>query len=250
MRSISAKTGRRWGLASSRCWMACRTYWSGIGGQAEGGAFVADVAAVVDVVVVVVAGAFFPVAFVGGVFADGAPAGAFEGGGEGEAVAFGELVVAALGADPDPGLGGDVRQPAEPAEGGGGQEAAAGGEPVGVKLRGAVVEDAVDGGGEGGVLDGDAGRSFRRTAAGRLCRAARSAAGSGGVCAEAVAGDLAGEDVVRAQPALHRLHLADDERGGAGRGGRRPRDAQDDPQHGEHGGGAAAPGGGGRRRQR
>src|SRR3954449_7528294 len=124
-------------------------------GQAEARAAVADVPAVVDLVVVVEARALRPRPLVGRHGGDRSPPRALEGLGQREAVAPDELVVAPLGADPDPRLQGGVRQPAEPAEGRRAQEGAAGAEAPGSQLRAPVVEHGVDPRREGRALDGD-----------------------------------------------------------------------------------------------
>ena len=159
---------------------------------------------------------------------------------EGEAVALDELVVAPLGADPDPRLQGGVRQPAEPAEGRRGEEGAARGEAARPQLRGALVEHGVDPGREGRALHRDPPVALDEQQQDVLAAQAgqQPVAGSG---AEAVAGDLAGEDLLGAQAALDRLHLADGEGGGARGGDRRADDAQGHPDDAEHGGGRQRP---------
>src|SRR4029079_12285333 len=97
-------------------------------GQAEAGAVVAEAAAIVDRVIVVVAEALRPTAVIRRHHADGPPAGALEGRGEREAVVRDELVVRPLAVDPDPRLEGGMRQPAEAAERRRGQEGAVRGE--------------------------------------------------------------------------------------------------------------------------
>ena len=59
-----------------------------------------------------------------------------------------ELVVPPLAVDPDPGLQGGVRQPAEAPEGRRGEEGAARGEAGRAQLRGAPFEHGVDAGRE------------------------------------------------------------------------------------------------------
>ena len=118
--------GRGCGFASSRRWKADRMYWSGIGGVAELRARVADVAAVVDLVVVVERRSLRPVLLVRRHVGDRPPARALERVAEGEAVARDELVVALLVVDPQPGLQGGVGQPADAAERRRGEEARCG----------------------------------------------------------------------------------------------------------------------------
>ena len=145
--------------------------------QAEARAAVAEVAAVVDLVVVVVAEALRPRPVVRRHVADRPPPGALERRGEGEAVVLDELVVAPLAVDPDPRLQGGVRQPAEAAEGRRGEERAARGEAGGPQLRGAPVEHGVDARARRTSPGPRPSRSSRRTRAGRPCPAGRSAAG-------------------------------------------------------------------------
>ena len=209
-------------------------------GQAEARAAVADVAAVVDLVVVVEARALRPRPLVRRVLDDRPPPGALERPAEGEAVALDELVVAPLGADPDPRLQGGVRQPAEPAEGRRGEEGAARGEASRPQLRGALVEHGVDPGREGRALHRDLPVALDEQQEDVLAAQAgqQPVAGSG---AEAVARDLAGEDLLSMQAAAHRLHLADGEGGGARGGDRRAEDAEAHPDDAEHGGGPERP---------
>ena len=180
MRSTSANSGGRWRLASSRRCRASERVLVGHRRQAEARAAVAEVAAVVDLVVAVEARALRPRPVVRRHGADRPPAGALERPGEREAVVLDELVVAPLAVDPDPRLQRGVRQPAEAAEGRRGEEGAARGEAGGPQLRGAPVEHGVDAGRERRALDRDPARSSRRTRAGRPCRAGRSAAGRRG----------------------------------------------------------------------
>ena len=200
--------------------------------QAEARAAVADVAAVVDLVVVVEGRALRPRPLVRRHGGDRPPPGALERPGEGEAVVLDELVVAPLGVDPDPRLQGGVRQPAEAAEGRRGEEGAARGEAGGPQLRGALVEHGVDPGREGRALDRDPPVALDEHEEDVLAAQAGQQPVAGGG-AEAVAGDLAGEDLVILQAGLHRLHLVDGEGGGARGGDRRAEDAQDHPDDAE-----------------
>ena len=240
MRSTSAKSGGRWRSGQLEAVQARQDVLVGHRGQAEARAAVADVAAVVDLVVVVEARPFRPRALVHRVVDHRPPAGALERPAQGEAVALDELVVAALGADPDPRLQGGVRQPAEPAEGRGGEEGAARREASRPQLCGALVEDGVDPRREGRALDRDPPVALDEQQQDVLAAQARQqpVAGSG---AEAVAGDLAGEDLLGVQAAAHRLHLADGEGGGARGGDRRAEDAQAHPDDAQDGDGPEHP---------
>ena len=219
MRSTSANSGGRWRLASSRRCRARQDVLVGHRGQAEARAAVADVAAVVDLVVVVEARALRPRPLVRRVVDDRPPPGALERPAEGEAVALDELVVAPLGADPDPRLQRGVRQPAEPAEGRRGEEGAARGEAARPQLRGALVEHGVDPGREGRALDRDPPVALDEQQQDVLAAQAgqQLVAGRG---AEAVAGDLAGEDL--AEPAGRCAPPAPRGRRGRRRSWRRP----------------------------
>ena len=184
--------------------------------QAEVRAAVAEVAAVVDLVVAVEGRALRPRPPVRRHRGDRPPPGALERPREREAVVLDELVVAPLAVDPDPRLQGGVRQPAEAAEGRRGEEGAARGEAGGRQLRGALVEHGVD---PGGVLDRDLPVALDEDEQDVLAAQAGQQPVAGGG-AEAVAGDLAGEDLVILQAGPHRLHLV--ARRGRRRSRRRP----------------------------
>ena len=178
-RSTSANSGGRSRLGELEAVQRLERVLVGHRRHAEARAAVADVAAVVDLVVAVEGRALRPRPLVGRHRADRAPPGALERAGEGEAVALDELVVAPLGADPDPRLQGGVRQPAEPAEGRRGEEGAARGEAAGPQLRRAPVEHRR---GPRASSRPRPCRSSRRTRGGRPCRAGRSAAGRRAWC--------------------------------------------------------------------
>jgi hypothetical protein len=197
--------------------------------QAELRAAVAEVAAVVDPVVLVEGPARRPVAVVARHVADRPPAGALERPGQGEAVGLDDLVVAPLAVDLDPRLHGGVRQPAEAAEGRRGQEAAARGEARRPQLRVAPVQHGVDRGRDGRALDRSLTVALDEHEQDVLAAQAGQQPVAGRV-AEAVACDQAGQDRVIAQAGLHRLHLVDGEGGGARGGDRSADDAQDHPE--------------------
>src|SRR5215207_550215 len=127
----------------------------GHGRQAEARAAVAEVAAVVDLVVVVESRALWPRPAVTRHGTDRPPPGALERTGEREVVVLDELVVPPLAVDQDPRLQGGMREPAKAAEGRRGEESAARGETGGPQLCGAPLERGVDAGREGRVLDRD-----------------------------------------------------------------------------------------------
>src|SRR5829696_4786404 len=183
----------------------------GHGGQSEARAAVAEVAAVVDLVVVVEGRALWPRPAVPRHRADRPPPRALERPGEGEAVVLDELVVPPLAVDQDPGLQGGMREPAEAAEGRRGEEGAARGETGGPQLRGAVIEHCRDPGRKGRPLDGDPAVALDEHEQDVLAPQPRQqpVAGSG---AEAVAGELAGERRAIMQAGPHRLYLVDGER--------------------------------------
>ena len=201
--------------------------------QAEVRAAVAEVAAVVDLVVAVEGRSLRPRPVVRRHDADRAPARALERPGEGEAVVLDELVVAPLAVDPDPGLQGGVRQPAEPAERRRGEEGAARREAGGPQLRGAPVEHGVDLGRERRVLDGDAPVALDEHEQDVLAAqpGQQPVAGRG---AEGVVRDRAGERRALLQPGPHRLHLVDGQGGGARRGDGRAGDPEPHPDHAQH----------------
>ncbi len=209
-------------------------------GHPEARAAVADVAAVVELVVVVEGRAFRPGPLVRRIDTDRTPPCTLERHAEGEAVAPDELVVAPLRADPNARLQGGVRQPAEPAESRRREERAARGEAARPQLRSALAEHGVDTGREGRALDRDLPVALDEQEEDVLAAQAgqEPIARSG---AEAVAGDLAGEDLVSPQARPYRLHLADCEGRSARGGDRRAEDAEDHPGDAEHGDRAERP---------
>ena len=145
--------------------------------QAEARAAVAEVAAVVDLVVVVEGRALRPCPAVSRHGADRPPPGALERPGERDAVLPCDLVVSPLAVDRDPRLQGGMREPAQAAEGGRCEEGAARGEAGRPQLCGAPLEHGVDPGRERTSPGPRPSRSSRRTRPGRPCLAGPSAAG-------------------------------------------------------------------------
>ena len=230
MRSTSAKSGGRATLGELATLQREQGVLVGHGGDAEARAAVAEVAAVVNPVVVVEGRALWPRSAVPRHGADRPPSGALERPGEGEAVVVDELVVTSLAVDPDPRLHGGMRKPAEATEGGRGEEGAARGEAGGLQLCGAPLERAVDAGREGRVLDRDPSVALdeheQDVLAPQACQ--QPVAGSG---AEAVVGDLAGEHRSIRQAGPHGLHLVDGQGGRARGGDRRADDSEGHPDH-------------------
>ena len=176
-RSTSANIGRRSVFAELEALQGREDVLVGHRRVREGRAAVADVAPVVELVVVVERRPLRPRPVVRRHVADGPPPGALERLAEREAIAPDELVVAPLAVDPDARLQGGVRQPADAAERRRGEEGAAGREAGGLQLPRPRVEDGVDLRRERGALRPRPCRSSRRTRAARPCRAGRSAAG-------------------------------------------------------------------------
>ena len=142
--------------------------------QAEVGAAVADVAAVVDRVVAVEALARRPRPVVGRHRADRPPAGALERAREREAAVVDELVVAPLAGDLDARLHGGVGQPAQAAERRRGEEGAARRRSRRRAAARALVEHARRCAARTTSPGPRSSRSSRRTRAGRPCPAGRS----------------------------------------------------------------------------
>ncbi len=182
---------------------------------------IADLIAVVDLVVVVERLPLWPRAVVRWIVVDGPPPGLLERLGEREALGRYQLVVAVLVVDPEPRLQAGVRQPADAAVRRRGEEAAAGGEagagqPL-VPLRPAQHRPRARTNGPAPP----AGRRPRRTRAGRPCRAARSAAGWWACCANASCLISAANTPWSWMSACTAFDLVDDEAGGQRRGDRR-----------------------------
>ena len=133
-RSISAITGAWFGLASSQPLERRQHVLVGHRGVAELRPGVADVVLVVELVVVIEGRSLGPAVVVRRDVADRAPARSLERIAEREPVAGDELVVALLVVDPEPGLQGGVREPADAAERRRGQERATGGKPAAARL--------------------------------------------------------------------------------------------------------------------
>ena len=212
-RSTSAKSGRAVALRELEALQGREDVLVGHRGVRELRAAIADVAPVVELVVVVERRPLRPGPVVRRHVADGPPAGALERPAEREAVALDELVVAQLVVDPDARLQGRVRQPAEAAERRRGEEGAAGGEAGGLQSPGPLVESGVDPRRERGALDRDLAvaldeheQDVLAAQAGQQPVARRAA--------EAVVADLVGEDRVVLDAGPHRAHLV-------GRPGRR-----------------------------
>ena len=192
MRSTSAKTRRPVALGELATLQGQQGVLVGHRRQAEVRAAVAEVAAVVDLVVVVEGRALRPRPAVPRHGPDRPPPGALERPREGDAVLLHDLVVPPLAVDRDPRLQRGMREPAQAAEGRRGEEGAARGEAGGSQLCVAPLEHGVDAGREGRVLDRDPPVALDEHDQDVLATQARQqpVAGSG---AEAVVGDLAGE---------------------------------------------------------
>ena len=200
MRSTSANSGGRWRLASSRSLQGLQGVLVGHRGQAEARAAVADVAAVVDLVVAVEALALRPRALVRRVLGDRPPAGAPERLAEGEAVALDELVVAAAGCrSGSPTAGWSAPASSSPPKVDEVRKALREEKPGALQLRGAAVEHGVDPGREGRALHRDLPVALDEQEQDVLAAQAgqQPVAGRG---VEAVLRDLAGEDPLRRRP--------------------------------------------------
>ena len=186
-------------------------------------AVVADVVAVVDLVVVVEGLAARPGVVVRRHVVDDPPAGPFEGEAEREPVAGHQLVVATREVDPGTRLHRRVGQPADPAEGGRGQPAAPGTEAGRVQLLRPAVQDGVHLRGVRRPLDRHLAVALDEDQQHVLAAQSgqQPVAGRRGV---RVMADLGGEDRLIVEVGLHRPHLLHDKVGRAHGGKRHPGD--------------------------